>query len=85
MLHQLTARAVIRDWEDGMLHRDRLEHEVGGGGGEEGRRRKGGRGLSEGRGGEGREVGRQGGRREGGEGREGGSSDTRLGRWYASA
>ena len=28
MLHQLTARAVIRDWEDGMLHKDRLEHEV---------------------------------------------------------
>ena len=28
MLHQLSARAVIRDWDDGMLHSDRLEHEV---------------------------------------------------------
>ena len=28
MLHQLAARAVIRDWEDGSLHADRTQHEV---------------------------------------------------------
>ena len=28
MLHQLTARAVINDWEDGSLHADKYEHEV---------------------------------------------------------
>ncbi|CAH1248284.1 PARP4 [Branchiostoma lanceolatum] len=28
ILHQLTARAVIRDWEDGTLHADRMHHEM---------------------------------------------------------
>ena len=28
MLHQLTARAVIRDWTDGSLSTDKMEHEV---------------------------------------------------------
>ncbi|XP_035659528.1 protein mono-ADP-ribosyltransferase PARP4-like [Branchiostoma floridae] len=28
ILHQLTARAVIRDWEDGTLHSDRMHHET---------------------------------------------------------
>ena len=28
MLHQLTARAIIRDWEDGTLDVNRTEHEV---------------------------------------------------------
>ncbi|XP_078585828.1 protein mono-ADP-ribosyltransferase PARP4-like [Branchiostoma floridae x Branchiostoma japonicum] len=28
ILHQLTARAVIRDWEDGTLHADRMHHET---------------------------------------------------------
>ncbi|XP_078664712.1 uncharacterized protein LOC144907477 isoform X2 [Branchiostoma floridae x Branchiostoma belcheri] len=28
ILHQLTARAVIRDWEDGTLHVDRTHHET---------------------------------------------------------
>ena len=28
ILHRLTARAVIRDWEDGSLAEDRVEHEV---------------------------------------------------------
>ena len=27
-LHRLTARAIIRDWEEGALHPDPLEHEV---------------------------------------------------------
>ena len=28
ILHQLTARAVIQDWNDGQLAAERLEHEV---------------------------------------------------------
>ena len=28
MLHQLTARAIIKDWTDGCLSRDKMEHEV---------------------------------------------------------
>ena len=28
MLHQLTARAIIRDWTEGSLDFDRMEHEV---------------------------------------------------------
>ena len=28
MLHQLTARAIIQDWEDGTLDVNRTEHEV---------------------------------------------------------
>ena len=28
VLHQLTARAVIKDWEEGSLHADKYEHEV---------------------------------------------------------
>ena len=28
ILHQLTARALIRDWEEGSLSADRMEHEV---------------------------------------------------------
>jgi poly [ADP-ribose] polymerase len=28
MLHQLTARAIIRDWTDGCLSRDKMEHEI---------------------------------------------------------
>jgi hypothetical protein len=28
VLHRLTARAVINDWEDGALNPKRLEHEV---------------------------------------------------------
>ena len=28
MLYQLTARAIIRDWEDGTLDVKRTEHEV---------------------------------------------------------
>ena len=28
MLHQLTARALIRDWSDGTLDANRMEHEV---------------------------------------------------------
>ena len=27
-LHKLTARAIIRDWEEGALHPNPLEHEV---------------------------------------------------------
>ena len=27
-LHQLTARAIIRDWTDGSLDSNRMEHEV---------------------------------------------------------
>ena len=29
ILHQLTARAIIRDWTDGSLDVDRTQHEVG--------------------------------------------------------
>ena len=28
-LHQLTARAIIRDWTEGSLDTDRTQHEVG--------------------------------------------------------
>ena len=28
VLHQLTARAIIRDWTDGSLDADRTQHEV---------------------------------------------------------
>ncbi len=28
MLHQLTARALIRDWTEGSLDSNRMEHEV---------------------------------------------------------
>ena len=64
-LHQLTARAIIRDWTDGSLDSNRMEHEVSVCG-------EGGREGGEGRGGEGREGGREGGEEgRGGEGRGG--------------
>ena len=62
-LHQLTARAIIRDWTDGSLDSNRMEHEVSVCG-------EGGREGGEGRGGEGGREGGRGGRR-GGEGRRG--------------